>query len=103
MWWPVLRVHFTQIEGDLIRRGIDPLSDLSLRQIISVTESWFLSFFEPTQWDKVRETLAEVGQTEVIQNEQGINIPVSKGAMADMAELLAAAGSAPEAPSEDSP
>ena len=91
-------MHFTQIEGDLLRRGIDPF-DYTVRQMISVTESWFLSFDEPSQWAEVREKMEGITAQEstTMFDSGGAPIPVSKQAMDDMNELLAAAsGPQPE-------
>lgn len=77
----------------MLRVGVDPFS-LSVRQIVSVAESWFLSFFEPHEWGEVRERLEGVnsGESTTITDSQGAPIPVSRKAIADMEELLAAAG-----------
>ena len=66
--------------------------------MISVTESWFLSFFEPSQWSEVQEKLESITRNEStsIVSPEGVHIPVSKQAMDDMADLLAAAMPKPE-------
>lgn len=62
--------------------------------MISVAESWFLSHFEPHQWTEVREKLESTtsGESTTITDSQGQPIPVSRSAIADMEEMLAAAG-----------
>lgn len=86
-------MYFTQIEGDLLRRGID-LFDFTVREVISVTESWFLSHFAPHEWTEVREKLESStrGESTTIMDSQGSPIPVSRKALDDMQEMLAAAG-----------
>lgn len=73
--------------------------------MISVTESWFLSFYEPAQWDEVTKKLEEItaGESTRMFDTDGAPIPVSKTAMDEMAELLAAAGGGPPQVGDESP
>lgn len=89
-------MHFAQIEGHLLSNGADPWS-MSVRELISVTESWFLSFFEPAQWSEVTEKLESITARESTQvfEKDGKVVPITSKAMADMADLLAAAGKPP--------
>ena len=65
--------------------------------MISVTESWFLAFYEPSQWSEVRDKMASINEEEstTMFDSGGAPIPVSKQAMADMNELLAASMASP--------
>lgn len=68
--------------------------------MISVAESWFLSHFAPHEWAEVREKLESTtaGESTTITDAQGATIPVSRKALSDMEELLAAAGGGGVAP-----
>jgi hypothetical protein len=68
--------------------------------MIAVTESWFLAHFEPHQWPEVREKLEGTtsGESTTIVDAGGAPIPVSRQAIADMEEMLAAAGATMELP-----
>lgn len=70
------------------------LFSFTVREAISVTESWFLSHFEPHYWPEVREKLEQSTSDEstTITDANGTPIPVSRQAMDDMREMLAAAG-----------
>lgn len=70
---------------------------------MSLTESWFLSHFAPHEWGEVREKLEATtsGESTTITDAQGAPIPVSRKALDDMNEMLAAAGAFDPPPDAD--
>jgi hypothetical protein len=74
-----------------------------VRQVISLTESWFLSHFEPHHWGEIREKLEGTtsGESTTIVDSQGAPIPVARKAISDMEEMLRAAGGL--VPGDDEP
>lgn len=84
------------IEGALLLRGTDPF-DLTIRQMVGVAKAWFLSFFEPGQWQEVEDKLAAISERERAAADPAVpaGVSVSRSAMQDMRDLLAAAGGGP--------
>lgn len=83
-------MHYGQIEGMLLSRGQDPL-DFNLRQIISITEAWFLGHYDPWSWTEVLEKLESMIETHSVFDADGKAIPPSNRQMDELAELLALA------------
>lgn len=84
-------------------RGTSPLA-FSLREMISITEAWFLGFYSPWDWAEILEkleALADNGPTSIFDDE-GNARPLSNKAMDDLQALFLEAQGAPEAPSADS-
>ena len=71
--------------------------------MVSVAESWFLSHFAPHEWGEIREKLEDStsGESTTITDAQGAPIPVSRKALDDMNEMLAAAGGFGPPPESD--
>ena len=86
----------------MLRRGVDPFG-MTLRQMISITQAWFLSFFEPAQWTEVEERLHSAATAvATVETKEGAGITVSQQHFDQMADLLqGVAPSPPEEPPEE--
>ena len=65
--------------------------------MINIAKAWFLGFFEPGNWQEIEDKLGAISEREktVPISQNGMTIPISPKAMADMADLLAAASEGP--------
>lgn len=69
--------------------------------MLAIAESWFLEQFTPDLWDKVREMLASIADSEEVAAAGG-KVRVSKSQIDDLRDLVAAANGPAEDPTPES-